>query len=150
MTDAAPHVKRADPDPIDLHVGMRIRQRRVGTRMSQTRLGQAIGVTFQQVQKYENGSNRIGASTLFKIAAALGVDVAYLFVGLETGRATTNPQGPDPAETEPARHDNYKSDPLASREGIELVHNFAAIRNAEVRRKLGMFVRTLAEAETGR
>src|SRR5512134_2619725 len=69
------------PDPIDRHVRTRIRGRRVGLRISQTKLGQAIGVTFQQIQKYESGTNRVGASNLFKIAKALGVDVSFFFEG---------------------------------------------------------------------
>ena len=69
-------------DPIDKYVGSRVRVRRLGLGMSQTKLGRAIGVTFQQVQKYENGANRIGASNLYKIAKALGVDVAFLYDGM--------------------------------------------------------------------
>src|SRR5512147_2930210 len=74
-------VSEDGPDPIDQHVGTRIRGRRVGLRISQTKLGQAIGVTFQQIQQYESGTNRVGASNLFKIAKALGVDVSFFFEG---------------------------------------------------------------------
>lgn len=136
-----PH--RTPPDPIDRHVGMRIRQRRVGLRLSQTRLGEAIGVTFQQIQKYENGTNRIGASNLFKLASTLDVDVSYLFAGLDSDGESVNPP-PAPADGSPQ---GRETDPLSSREGIELVHNFVAIRDEDVRRKLSIFVRTLAEAE---
>ena len=139
--------RRTDPDPIDRHVGMRIRQRRVGLRISQTNLGKALGVTFQQVQKYENGSNRIGASNLFKIAQVIEVDVSYFFTGLAqppTGGEAA-PDSPPPRTSPP-----HGNDPLFSREGIELVHNFAAITDGEVRRKLSLFVRTLADAESGR
>ncbi len=73
------------PDPIDRHVGTRIRGRRVGLRISQTKLGSAIGVTFQQIQKYESGTNRVGASNLFKIAKALNVDVSFFFEGMLGG-----------------------------------------------------------------
>ena len=75
-------VKDFGPDPIDQYVGSRVRARRVGLRMSQTNLGQTIDVTFQQVQKYENGTNRISASNLYKIAKALAVDVSYFFDGI--------------------------------------------------------------------
>ena len=64
-------IKDDGPDPIDKFVGSRVRARRVGLRISQTKLGDAIGVTFQQVQKYENGTNRIGASNLFKISSRI-------------------------------------------------------------------------------
>ena len=148
MIDANRDSKRAAPDPIDRHVGMRIRQRRVGLRMSQTLLGRAVGVTFQQVQKYENGANRIGASNLFKIAQVMDVDVSYFFAGLgATPAATAAAAGSDAPAPARALDEN---DPLASREGIELVHNFATIGDGEVRRKLSLFVRTLAEAETER
>ena len=75
-------ISEEGPDPIDRHVGTRIRGRRVGLRVSQTKLGQAIGVTFQQIQKYESGTNRVGASNLFKISKALGVDVSFFFDGV--------------------------------------------------------------------
>jgi transcriptional regulator with XRE-family HTH domain len=138
--------RRTDPDPIDRHVGMRIRQRRVGLRISQTNLGKALGVTFQQVQKYENGSNRIGASNLFKIAQVMDVDVSYFFTGLAQAPAGGDGGQETPLPASPTG----SNDPLFSREGIELVHNFAAISDPEVRRKLSLFVRTLAEAEAGR
>ena len=76
-------IKDDGPDPIDKFVGSRVRARRVGLRISQTKLGDAIGVTFQQVQKYENGTNRIGASNLFKISKTLSVEVAFFFEGLD-------------------------------------------------------------------
>src|SRR5512132_3925215 len=79
-------VSEEGPDPIDQHVGTRIRGRRVGLRISQTKLGHSIGVTFQQIQKYESGSNRVGASNLFKIAKALGVDVSFFFEGVSLER----------------------------------------------------------------
>ena len=72
-------IPKGTPNLIDKYVGSRVRARRVGLRLSQTNLGQAIGVTFQQIQKYENGSNRIGASNLFKVANALGVPVSFFF-----------------------------------------------------------------------
>ena len=81
-------VAEEGPDPIDRHVGTRIRGRRVGLRISQTKLGHSIGVTFQQIQKYESGTNRVGASNLFKIAKALEVEVSFFF---EEYRATMLP-----------------------------------------------------------
>ena len=67
------------PDPIDIHVGQRIKARRVGLRISQSEIGKALEVTFQQIQKYENGANRVGASNLYKMSKALNVEVSYFF-----------------------------------------------------------------------
>ena len=72
------------PDPIDIHVGQRVRARRKMLGLSQTQLGHELGVTFQQVQKYERGTNRIGSSRLFKMSTTLDVPVAYFFEGAET------------------------------------------------------------------
>lgn len=73
----------AAPDPIDLHVGAKIRERRKFKAITQTALGGDVGVTFQQIQKYEIGSNRVSASTLWKISIALGVPVAWFFEGIK-------------------------------------------------------------------
>ncbi len=81
------------PDPIDIHVGQRVRARRKMLGLSQTQLGQELGVTFQQVQKYERGTNRIGSSRLFRMSTTLDVPVAYFFEGAETkmpGYASAN------------------------------------------------------------
>ena len=111
-------IKDDGPDPIDRYVGSKVRARRVGIRLSQTKLGEAIGVTFQQVQKYENGTNRVGASNLFKIAKTLGVDVAYFFEGAqEIADSMTS----DVADLSMA---GLKDDPLTSRDAIELMHNY--------------------------
>ena len=75
-------VKRNGPDPIDIHVGQQMRRRRVQLGMSQESLGKAIGLTFQQVQKYERGANRVSASRLWRMADALGVPIAYFFEDL--------------------------------------------------------------------
>jgi transcriptional regulator with XRE-family HTH domain len=136
-------IKDDGPDPIDRYVGARVRARRVGIRLSQTRLGEAIGVTFQQVQKYENGTNRIGASNLYKIAKTLGVDMTYFFEGVqelpEAGQAGL-PEAPQA---------QFKDDPMTSREAIELMHNFFRVKDPNVRRRLAQFVKTLAQSGTG-
>lgn len=77
-------VIRKKPDPVDIHVGERVRMRRKMMSMSQTELGKQLGVTFQQVQKYERGTNRIGSSRLFRTCSALDVTVGWLFEGAET------------------------------------------------------------------
>ncbi len=135
-------IKDDGPDPIDKYVGSRVRARRVGLRISQTKLGEAIAVTFQQVQKYENGTNRIGASNLFKISKALGIEVSFFFEGVESlGEAaivnldlSDIPQSP------------FKEDPMASREAIELMHNFYRVTDENVRKRLSQFVKSLAQS----
>ncbi len=86
-------VSKGTADPIDRYVGSRVRVRRLGLGMSQTTLGQAIGVTFQQVQKYENGSNRVSASNLYKMAKAMGVDVGYFYDGMPRSAAKGKGKG---------------------------------------------------------
>jgi len=139
-------VKDFGPDPIDQYVGSRIRARRVGLRMSQTKLGQTIDVTFQQVQKYENGTNRVSASNLYKIAKALGVDVSFFYEGLpdslagENTGSASNPVDPPNSAVE--------FDPLTSREAIELVHHYFLVQNETVRKRLFQFIKAMAT--TGR
>ena len=130
------------PDPIDRHVGTRVRARRVGLRVSQTRLGKAIGVTFQQIQKYENGANRIGASNLYKIAKALGVEVTFFYGGLEDALgAAPARSGSGHAE---GRQAPFEVDPLSSKEAINLMHNSFRIPDPEVRKRLFNFVKSVA------
>jgi transcriptional regulator with XRE-family HTH domain len=133
-------IKDDGPDPIDRFVGSRVRARRVGIRLSQTKLGEAIGVTFQQVQKYENGTNRIGASNLFKIAKTLGVDVAYFFEGVQEIADSMMTDSPDVPLA------GVKEDPLTSRDAIELMHNYYRVKDANVRKRLAQFVKTLAHS----
>jgi transcriptional regulator with XRE-family HTH domain len=133
-------IKDDGPDPIDRYVGSRVRARRVGIRLSQTKLGEAIGVTFQQVQKYENGTNRIGASNLFKIAKTLGVDVAYFFEGVQEIADSMMSDSPEVPMT------GIKEDPLTSRDAIELMHNYYRVKDANVRKRLAQFVKTLAHS----
>src|ERR1051325_1744757 len=80
------------PDPVDVHVGARIRTRRLLVGMNQETLAKALGLTFQQVQKYEGGANRVSASRLSQIAEVLGVPITYFFSNIDTAAAVTNPQ----------------------------------------------------------
>ena len=129
------------PDPIDRYVGSRVRARRMGLRISQTKLGNAIGVTFQQVQKYENGTNRIGASNLFKISKTLSVDVAFFFQSLGEDEEAENELA-RLSEGLQAWHD---SDLMSSREAIELMHNYFRVKDDNVRKKLSQLVKILAQ-----
>src|SRR5215212_6697792 len=102
------------PNPIDIHVGSRVRLRRMMLGMSQERLGENLGITFQQIQKYEKGTNRIGASRLQHIARVLSMPVSYFFEGAP-GMAAAPAEGlEDPPAT------NFVLDFLSTNEGIQL------------------------------
>ena len=127
---------RKKPDPTDRYVGTRVRMRRLMLGMSQTKLGDALGLTFQQVQKYEKGTNRIGASRLQQIAKTLQVPVAFFFEELP-GAAKANPSiGPSPSEV---------SAVLATSDGLALVQGFARIKSPKLRRRLVELVDQMAE-----
>ncbi len=130
-----------NPNPIDVHVGNRVRMRRMLIGMSQERLGKELGLTFQQIQKYEKGTNRISASKLYRIAQILGVPVQYFFEDLPASVANESVEGM--AE---ARDQNMIMDFLGSAEGLQLNRHFAAIKDAEVRRAVVDLVRSLAKA----
>lgn len=117
------------PNPIDKHVGSRVRMRRMMVGMSQEKLGEHLGITFQQIQKYEKGTNRIGASRLQQISIVLGVPVAFFF----EGAPTVGPEGEGFSEEQsPA----YVSDFLATSDGLTLTRNFMRISDARVRRRI--------------
>src|SRR5512134_274307 len=137
-------VTEEGPDPIDRHVGTRIRGRRVGLRISQTKLGHSIGVTFQQIQKYESGTNRVGASNLFKIARALGVEVSFFFEGVSHDDAAI--VAPSPGFAEPPQQ-SFDINPMNSRESFELMHNYFRIPDPVVRKRLFQLIRILAFSE---
>ena len=135
---------RNGPDPIDKYVGCRVRARRVGRGMSQKKLGQALGVAFQQIQKYENGSNRISASNLYKIAKVLDVGVAFFFEGIsESTLKTSPPRGPGLADRDSAR---FEPDPMASRQTNQLIQYFSRIGDPLLRKRVLAFLKTLADS----
>ena len=134
-------IKDDGPDPIDKFVGSRVRARRVGLRISQTKLGDAIGVTFQQVQKYENGTNRIGASNLFKISKTLSVEVAFFFEGLDADEEAAK----ELAGLSEGSQTKFDVDPMSSREAIELMHNYFRVKDENIRNKLSQLVKTMAQ-----
>ncbi|WP_105381282.1 helix-turn-helix domain-containing protein [Neorhizobium alkalisoli] len=130
------------PNPIDIHVGSRIRLRRTMLGMSQEKLGESLGITFQQIQKYEKGTNRVGASRLQNISSILNVPVSFFFEdapGDHSGQSGM-------AE---ASSSNYVVDFLSSAEGLQLNRAFVKIADPKVRRRLVDLVKALAaEAET--
>lgn len=132
-------VKR-NPNPIDVHVGSRVRMRRMLIGMSQEKLGEQLGLTFQQVQKYEKGSNRVSASRLFQMGRILGVAVQYFFEELPLASASALPEmGFAESAGEPLIMDF-----LTSSEGLQLNKAFTQIKDPSVRRKVVELVRTLA------
>ena len=124
------------PNPIDVHVGLQVRLRRKELKISQEKLAEALGLTFQQVQKYERGANRISASKLYEIARALQVPIGWFFeglsdtVGLEGGAAGEAPSG----------HTF-----LMTQEGIDLANLFPKIQHRRIRRRLVDLVRAMIE-----
>lgn len=125
------------PNPIDKHVGARVRMRRMMIGMSQERLGDSLGITFQQVQKYEKGTNRIGASRLQQISRTLGVPVAFFFEGAPNLEETEGfGEGASPP---------YVAEFLSTAEGLSLTRAFTKIRDARVRRRIVELVEALAE-----
>lgn len=124
------------PNPIDTHVGSRIRLRRNMLGLSQEKLGESLGITFQQIQKYEKGTNRVGASRLQAISSVLGVPVAFFF---EDAPGEVAPGGF--AESQAT---DFVVDFLGSAEGLQLNRAFVKIRDAKVRRKVVDLVKALA------
>ncbi len=133
------------PNPIDVHVGTRVRLRRTLLGMSQEKLGEALGLTFQQVQKYERGANRIGSSRLFDLSRVLDVPVSFFFDDMSD---ETKSQAPslllgggleEPPQT-------FDHDPLTKRETLELVRAYYRISDPQVRKRVYELAKALAEA----
>ena len=121
--------KQKSPNPIDKYVGSRIRMQRLLIGMSQEKLGDALGLTFQQVQKYEKGTNRVGASRLQQISSALGVTPGFFFEDVPNagGNKRANDANPMP---------NYVTDFLATADGLALIKSFIRISSPKVRRAI--------------
>jgi transcriptional regulator with XRE-family HTH domain len=128
------------PNPIDRHVGLRIRVRRKELGVSQEKLAESIGLTFQQVQKYERGANRVSASKLYEIARSLQAPISYFFDGLADPLAAAE-------QYAPAGDDRFVHDFLMTSEGLELATIFPKIRRGRVRRKVLDLVRAMADEE---
>ena len=129
------------PNPVDKYVGSRVRMRRIMLGMSQEKLGEALGLTFQQVQKYEKGTNRVGASRIQQISEILQIPVSFLFEGGPSG--IVGAEGYDEG-TSPS----YVSDFLATSEGLALTRAFTRITDAKLRRCIVEMVEQIAARET--
>jgi transcriptional regulator with XRE-family HTH domain len=132
---------KKDPNPTDKHVGSRVRMRRMMLGMSQEKLGDALGLTVQQVQKYEKGTNRIGASRLQQISAILQVPVSFFFEGAPQAGESVPGLGEAPS---PA----YVADFLATSEGLALVKAFVRIGDKQIRRRIVDLVVQIAAKDT--
>jgi transcriptional regulator with XRE-family HTH domain len=129
------------PNPIDKHVGARVRMRRLLVGMSQEKLGSALGITFQQIQKYEKGTNRIGASRLQQISGVLGVPVSYFFEDAQ-GEALPSAGFGD-------KKGDYVADFLATSEGLQLTKSFMKVKDPKVRRRIVDLVASIADEAAG-
>jgi len=126
------------PNPVDVHVGQRLRQRRTFLGMTQEQLGNALGITFQQVQKYERGTNRVGASRLYDISRVLDVPPQYFFDEMPKDRdGGMSESGQSP----------YSGDGVMDREIMDLVRAFRQVSNPLVRQRVTELVRTISRQD---
>jgi transcriptional regulator with XRE-family HTH domain len=131
--------KTDGPNPTDIYVGARVRLRRTLLGMSQEKLGEAIGLTFQQVQKYERGANRVGASRLYDLSRVLDVPITFFFEDMpaptaERSHGLAEPEAP------------YESDPMVKRETLELVRAYYRIADPQIRRRLFDLAKALGKS----
>lgn len=135
------------PSPIDVHVGARVRLRRTLLGMSQEKLGEALGLTFQQVQKYERGVNRIGASRLFDLARVLDVPIGFFFDDMPDGMGGVANTGPRRGFGFAEAQDGFEDDTLHRRETLELVRAYYRITDPSVRKRVFDLIKTLAPSD---
>jgi transcriptional regulator with XRE-family HTH domain len=135
------------PNPVDIHVGSRVRLRRTLLGLSQEKLGEAVGLTFQQIQKYERGANRIGASRLFEFSRILDVPVSFFFDDMP--EVTPDEQGQSAWGLADQSHSSLEPDPLTRRETLELVRAYYRIGDPHIRKRLFELAKSLGNAEQG-
>ncbi len=132
------------PSPVDVHVGARLRVRRTLLGMTQTKLGDRLGVSFQQMQKYEKGTNRISSSRLYDLARVLDVPIEFFFDDMHTAVAASSPAAKRPGGAkEPP---SYEPHPMHKRETLELVRAYYKIEDANVRNRLRELTKALGAA----
>ena len=135
-----------DPEPVDIHVGGRVRMRRLFLGLSQEKLANAIGVSFQQLQKYERGTNRISASRLYALSKFLGVPVSWFFEDAPSERRSA---GASASASREARNAAV-ADPMGASETVKLVRAYYQISDPRVRKKILGVIRSVAEPRTTR
>ncbi len=133
----------SESHPVDVYVGKRLRLKRTLQGLSQEAIGNAIGVTFQQIQKYERGINRMGASRLFDFARALGVPVSYFFDGFNEEANAQNNYG----MAESAAPQFQGADPLNNRETVDLMRAYYRIKSPTQRKRVLDLIKSMADAE---
>ena len=131
------------PHPVDVHVGSRVRLRRTMLGMSQEKLGEAVGLTFQQIQKYERGANRIGCSRIYQFSSILGVPVAFFFQDMPV-EALGASQKPVAAGMSDHDQSTLEDDPLSRQETLELVRAYYRIQDDGVRKRVFDLMRSMA------
>jgi transcriptional regulator with XRE-family HTH domain len=132
------------PNPVDVHVGARVRQRRAFLGMSQTTLSDAIGLTFQQMQKYERGTNRISSSRLYDLARVLDVPIEYFFDDMPPEFAASSPATEKRGSVKELP--SYRPNPMARRETLELVRAYYKITDPQIRKRLFEMTKAIATA----
>ncbi|HEX2429800.1 MAG TPA: helix-turn-helix transcriptional regulator [Aestuariivirgaceae bacterium] len=136
-------MSKRNPNPIDVHVGNRVRMQRMLVGMSQEKLGEHLGLTFQQVQKYEKGSNRVSASKLYQMAQVLGVPVQFFYEDLPGSRAEANGPGLNDQGSSQSEIMGF----LGSSEAIQLNRAFSEIGDVSVRRRVVDLVKAIAKQD---
>ncbi len=134
----------SDSHPVDVYVGKRLRLKRTLQGLSQEAIGSAIGVTFQQIQKYERGINRMGASRLYDFSRALGVPVAYFFEGFTDESGSTDYNAFGLAENSPPSFQG--ADPMTSRESIDLMRAYYRLKSPVQRKRVLELIKSMAES----
>jgi transcriptional regulator with XRE-family HTH domain len=140
LTDKTP-VPSPTPDPIDLSIGSRLRLRRLAMGFSQETLARALGITFQQIQKYERGTNRVFASRLYHLARALRVPTAYFFQGLSSEDASGDTENPGGARS--ASPEEGFQDLLGKNDTLKLIQAYNRIADPGVRRQIYALVKSV-------
>ena len=133
--------KKGRSTPIDAHVGSRVRQRRMLLGMSQEMLGKAVGITFQQIQKYERGLNRIGASRLFTLSKVLSVPISFFFEDMPRALAAAGGKARGFSDASVT----FEADPMASRETADLIRAYYRIEDPKQRRRVLELLRSMSD-----
>ena len=143
-----PNFRVTNNNAIDVHVGRRIRLRRTLLGLSQEKLGEALNITFQQVQKYERGSNRVSASRLWDTAQILDVPISFFFDDMTDDTAANSPRKVR-SGTMAIDYEEKPNDPMARRETLELVRAYYNITDVGVRKRITEMVKSVASALSG-
>jgi|688.fasta_scaffold793384_2 transcriptional regulator with XRE-family HTH domain len=130
--------------PVDVFVGNKLREKRIMLGLSQDAVGKTLGLSFQQIQKYERGVNRISSSRLYEFSKILSAPVGYFFDGIEF-QANDN----QPAARVAEESSEYKYDEMYSRETLELMRSYYSIKDEKTRRRFADLIRSFAEQEQG-